>query len=949
MTARVLFRELLCGGCLALAMFSAPAFAITHTWQGTSSAMNVGANWLGGLPVSGSSNLTLVFPASPGVNILDQNIASPLEVQSLQFSDAYSVYATSPFQMKNLGAAPTITLGGANNASLGFGIPINFANPTTITTTGSNYKQIGFDQMTGANVTFEGLNTGGNNFTFGGSGNTLTGTNVIKTATATLQSGGAALGGNVTFDAATVQTNIGNQFAAGTNLTMINGSSLNMNGLSSQVNDLTMNSGSLIALLGAETLTINGPITSSSGNNSVGYGYTGTSVDFAGQFKTVDITSTGSGEKLRIVDRIVNGSINKIGAGKLEVGNAANTFTGTNLVAAGTLIGGPQSIGTVTNNATVELNAFGTLAANQISGPGQVIIAGAGVTYVGAQSYTGGTFFNGGLAAGDASTLVGNFTGLIGGNLQFTQNTNALWTGNLSGIASLSQIGTGVLSLGGSNPYTQGTFVQNGGLDIQSDTAIGTGQLYVFSASLRATGTRLVGNQFYPNSTTFEGSGNFVFSDTTAKGGVGDTTHNSSGSTDIAGIWTNGGGTLTVNAGTLAIGNANVVNGFTSTGPIIVNGGTLTVRSRNFISLPTVTLAGGTLNAPNGYAVPLGAVLQGNGGVTGRVATANGSTIIATGNMTIGDGAHLAGVNLDGELYTGDNAVTLNDANQAVLGSFTNLGFTVPGTLNATNGLVLNFGRNLTGWGNVNSTNALAQAVIANGDVQGDSFTNFLDFSGYVKGVGTFNNVAFSGTFSPGLSPALVDVGSAILKEGSVLEMELGGTNRGGQYDALDIAGQLALSGTLKVSLLGAFAPAAGMEFKLFDGVTTGSFDSYALPALGSGLSWDASALTTDGVLAVVVGGIPGDYNGDGSVDAADYSTYRDASATGSLLANDNTPGTVSLADYNVWRSNFGLSAGGSVAASAAVPEPGTLAHFAILLCFFTSRSLFSSRTPTQM
>ena len=62
---------------------------------------------------------------------------------------------------------------------------------------------------------------------------------------------------------------------------------------------------------------------------------------------------------------------------------------------------------------------------------------------------------------------------------------------------------------------------------------------------------------------------------------------------------------------------------------------------------------------------------------------------------------------------------------------------------------MVNFGRNITGRGQINSTNTLAEAVIMNGDVQGDSFANNLEFTGYVKGVGTFNNVAFSGTFRP--------------------------------------------------------------------------------------------------------------------------------------------------------------------------------------------------------
>jgi hypothetical protein len=66
---------------------------------------------------------------------------------------------------------------------------------------------------------------------------------------------------------------------------------------------------------------------------------------------------------------------------------------------------------------------------------------------------------------------------------------------------------------------------------------------------------------------------------------------------------------------------------------------------------------------------------------------------------------------------------------------------------------------------------------------------------------------------------------------------------------------------------------------------------------------------------------LAGDYNGDGIVDAADYSVWRKGFATG----------THSQADYNSWRSNFGATAAGTAAGAhsalqQAVPEPTALA-----------------------
>jgi hypothetical protein len=68
------------------------------------------------------------------------------------------------------------------------------------------------------------------------------------------------------------------------------------------------------------------------------------------------------------------------------------------------------------------------------------------------------------------------------------------------------------------------------------------------------------------------------------------------------------------------------------------------------------------------------------------------------------------------------------------------------------------------------------------------------------------------------------------------------------------------------------------------------------------------------------VGGVTGDFNNNGVVDAADFVLWRN----GGPLANDPTEG-VQPEDYNVWRANFGRTAGsGAGLAAAAVPEPAT-------------------------
>jgi hypothetical protein len=92
---------------------------------------------------------------------------------------------------------------------------------------------------------------------------------------------------------------------------------------------------------------------------------------------------------------------------------------------------------------------------------------------------------------------------------------------------------------------------------------------------------------------------------------------------------------------------------------------------------------------------------------------------------------------------------------------------------------------------------------------------------------------------------------------------------------------------------------------------------------------------------------LPGDYNGDGRVSAADYTVWRNrlAGIGGTSLLNDLTPESVSLADYGVWKAHYGDDlgdgAGTNIAARNAVPEPGYL----LLLIAAGMLSAMSRRT----
>jgi hypothetical protein len=84
------------------------------------------------------------------------------------------------------------------------------------------------------------------------------------------------------------------------------------------------------------------------------------------------------------------------------------------------------------------------------------------------------------------------------------------------------------------------------------------------------------------------------------------------------------------------------------------------------------------------------------------------------------------------------------------------------------------------------------------------------------------------------------------------------------------------------------------------------------------------------------IAAIVGDYNDNGTVDAADYTLYRDNFGKSAAPLHNratNVTGTVKIGDYLAWKQHFGQGGGGGSGAtiigygpgSSAVPEPGSI------------------------
>ena len=126
-----------------------------------------------------------------------------------------------------------------------------------------------------------------------------------------------------------------------------------------------------------------------------------------------------------------------------------------------------------------------------------------------------------------------------------------------------------------------------------------------------------------------------------------------------------------------------------------------------------------------------------------------------------------------------------------------------------------------------------------------------------------------------------------------------------------------------------AFPPAFGNDDNGF--VTDGNFLNAAAPGpFGLALPWTGVTLSVIDITPG--GGLGGDYNGDGTVDAADYTVWRNnlggnASAFAAGTRDPMNSGEINNGDYNFWKNAYGAS--GSAAATSAntlpVPEPSSL------------------------
>jgi len=733
----------------------------------------------------------------------------------------------------------------------------------------------------------------------------------------------------------------------GFDIEKIGGGSLNFNGSLNSFASALFNGGTVNASSGAAA--------------SVGDVDVGTVGDVAGTSAFFTISGAGS-------------SVTQIGNSTLTVGSASGLSGTLSLIDGGTPIEGfATGTGLTRINPTglIDINPGGSTS---FRANGDVLVDGGILQrQSGSFSWAPGktmTVQNGGrVLLGNQTTIVsdnsiyvtgnGSLLSLSDGELVLSNDSELhiatggafMATGNsmlMLNDTSVVNITDGIAVLGnlvangGAVNFNSGSLSYGGDLTVGSGGLLGSDLVLASNRTLSLSGNTTV-DSFHAltldggtlNTSSLVVNGTFLFNSGTL------------GITGAEGLTIGNGGpletTLALGAGrTLRVTHTTTVN----SGSILAIDDGASFSSETIANNGTVALNGVT-SVLSGTTFNNAGLLHGEGRVVAAFANQTDAEVRAeTGELLTFEGAQndnagrinlLGGtVEFDQSLTNGETGQVLGHGNLIVGG----LGITNHGQMvfsNATSsvfgdlvndtgddakGITVTGNANMTFWDDV-THNADSLLKVSSGSSA--TFLGTFDGTGSIVGGG---DVYFEADLTPGSSPAEVTYDANVyFGNEATANMEIAGIMLGTQYDRLIVSGELHFGGTLEVTTISSFVPGVGDSFDIFDwGTADGAFATLDLPALEENLMWNAEQLYITGTLRVV---LAGDYNGNGIVDAGDYTVWRNSlGRTGvGLAADGNGNNQIDAGDFGVWEANFGATAGsGSGAnANAAVPEPATL------------------------
>ena len=414
--------------------------------------------------------------------------------------------------------------------------------------------------------------------------------------------------------------------------------------------------------LGTSTLTFNGGTLQAIANNA-GFisGLTnvilnpgGGTINSNGFILTIPAPQTLSG----------GGILTKTGLGTLNL-SSANSYTGGTLLTSGTLgLGNNTSLGTGSmtfNGATTSLQAIanGLVLGNAINfttngiidtqtntltltgliaGGGSLTKIGSGALNItGTASLTGNIIIQGGTIGAGTSPLgsgaiifngvgttlqalsslaVSNPISLTSAGIVDTQTNTLNLQGTISGASPLTKIGSGILTLSGSNNYTGGTILNAGTVQVTNNASLGVGTLAFNAAGTTlqaATNGLSISNPISLNSS-----------------GIVDTLTNT---LNLPGTISGAGALTKIGSGILTLSGSNNYSGGT-----ILDAGTVQITNNASLGVGTLTFnaAGTTLQATtDGLSISNPISLNSNGIVDTLTNTLTSTgTILGSGALT---------------------------------------------------------------------------------------------------------------------------------------------------------------------------------------------------------------------------------------------------------------------------------------------------------------------------
>jgi fibronectin-binding autotransporter adhesin len=570
---------------------------------------------------------------------------------------------------------------------------------------------------------------------------------------------------------------------------------------------------------------------------------------------------------------------NNLGLGGVTLNNGTLTTSGSFTLSNRTVTLGAGN-GTISPAATLTVT-------NPITGGGALNVSGAGTLVLSANnSFTGATTIGSGvlqIGSGAASGSVTTNILLSGGSLAFSRTDNFLPAGNIAASSSASSITNSSTAAGNTNALALADGINS--LGTIRNASAGT---LALNASANSTNNLAGSFVNSPGALAFNGGSWFVTNN-----------FNPAGSS----VSLNG-ATVVASGGMASYGTTNLL---LNSGTLFVSGG---ARLSTVLSNANFAMSGGSVLVSNtSFGIRLGNSSGNNaaqGGYVQFTGTQTGGSIVVASNISdntfsLGGFGPIASAQSVSYTLSGGSLTVPQGAGSAsgiFIGADSNLLGTTTFTLAGTGKALVNLlkGAQSAASGAKQFFNFSGGTLAAfNVDVSNLQSSNAPGIFGTL-----YNN---GGTLSPGDSGTAgktAITGNFTNSAGSVLAVDLGGTtaattfqSANTNYDFISVSGSTLLGGSLNVSLIGGYTPAAT--------------DSLVILTNGGTLSGNFSNLLASNRVSVI---------GNSS-----YSFLVITSATQVVLTNYalTLPGvTVSPASTNI---TYGTTVGFTANTSGAGPD----------------------------